>query len=886
VAPRRFPRSTYRVQLHSCFTFDDAAAIVDYLSRLGVGHVYCSPYLQAEQGSTHGYDVVDHSRLNDDLGGAPAHARFVQALAEHSMGHILDIVPNHMARDGRANRWWWDVLENGPSSRYATYFDIDWEGQDPTSEPTVLVPVLGDHYGRVLEAGELKVVREEGSFLVRYHDQELPISPRSADDVLAPAVRRSGAPELVKLAKAFGRLPAARRTDREAVEERHRRKEVLRERLAHLCEARPGIAKAIDAGIEELNRDHDALDSLLRRQNFRLAFWRTASEELDYRRFFNIEALIGLRTEDDGVFAESHALVLRLVRDGIVDGLRIDHVDGLRDSEGYLHRLRRASGEVYTVVEKILEREEDLPASWPVEGTTGYDFASRVNNLFVDSANEAAMSDCYARFTGETEPYAEIVHAAKHQIMREELAAEIARLTRLLVEVADGHRRQRDHTRRELRDVLREVIAAFAVYRIYVQPDRPVSGADRARVAQAIGTVRHRRPDIDRELLEFIGDLLLLRHPGAAETEFAVRFQQVSAPVMAKGVEDTAFYRYNRLISLNEVGGDPSVFGRPPDDFHAAMARSAERWPHALLTLSTHDTKRSADVRARLNLLSEIPDSWGRAAERWAQHNQRWKTGGWPDANTEYLLYQTLVGAWPLGNGGAGRAGAFMEKAAKEAKVHTNWIDPAPAYDQALASFLAAVLADGEFVVQLEAFLAEHRLVELGRVSSLAQTTLLLTAPGIPDIYQGTEIWDLSLVDPDNRRPVDYELRRRLLDDLSAGPDEIPDPEGEASKLWLISRLLNDRKERPAAYRSRRYEVLSVEGSKAQHAVAFSRGDLAVVVPRLVAGLAGDWSDTIVTLPPGEWTDVLTRSIHAGGPVKAAELLGRFPVAVLAPHSA
>ena len=872
-------RATYRVQLHAGFTFDDAAAVVDYLDRLGIGHVYCSPYLQAEEGSTHGYDVVDHTRLNDELGGAPAHARFVQELAGHGMSHILDIVPNHMARDGRANRWWWDIMENGPSSRYATYFDIDWES-DWRAEQTVLVPVLGDHYGRVLEAGELRIVREGGSFLVRYHEHELPVSPRSVDDLLASAAKRAHAEELAELADAFGRLPDARRTDREAIEERHRQKEVLRERLAQLCAARPDLARALDDEIDDLNRDFDALDTLLRRQNFRLAFWRTASEEIDYRRFFNIETLIGLRIEDDAVFAESHALILRLARDGVVEGFRIDHVDGLRDPEGYLHRLRRGSDDVYTVVEKILEPDEDLPDTWPVEGTSGYDFIARVNNLFVASRNEHALTGCYERFTGESSPYAEVVHAAKQQIMHEELAAEIARLTRLLVEVCDGHRRQRDHTRRELRDALREVIAAFPVYRTYVQPNRPVSDTDQARVAQAIDAVRQRRPEIDGELLEFLGDLLVLRVPGAVETEFALRFQQVSAPVMAKGAEDTAFYRYHRLVSLNEVGGDPGVFGRPPADFHTDSARSADRWPHALLTLSTHDTKRSADVRARLNLLSEIPEAWEEAVRGWARDNERWKTGEWPDANTEYLLYQTLVGAWPIG---VERASAFMEKAAKEAKVHTSWVNPMAEYDQALKAFVSAVLTDGAFVARLEAFLREHRLVELGRVNSLAQTALLLTSPGIPDLYQGTEIWDLSLVDPDNRRPVDYELRRRLLDDVSIRTaDQVPAAHGEASKLWLIARVLRHRRERPEAYTSRHYEPLPVAGSRADHAVAFSRGDVAVVVPRLVIGLGGDWAGTTVMLPAGGWTNVLDGSDHSGGPAGAAELLARFPVAVLA----
>jgi (1->4)-alpha-D-glucan 1-alpha-D-glucosylmutase len=452
---------TYRIQLHRRFTFDDAASVAGYLARLGVSHLYCSPYLQADEGSTHGYDVVDHSRLNDELGGAAAHARLVDVLESEELGQVLDVVPNHMARDGRANRWWWDVLENGPSSRYAAYFEIDWHGDEEKSEQTVLVPVLADHYGRVLEAGDLRVVRDGGSFVVRYHEHELPLSPRTLDDLVAAAAKRAGSGELAEIADAFGRLPHARVTEAEAVAARHRDKEMLRERLARLCDGEEGLAAVVDAEVEDLNATVDALDTLLRRQNFRLALWRTASEELDYRRFFNIDTLIGLRVEDDAVFADTHAMVLDLVRRGAVDGLRIDHVDGLRDPEGYLHRLRRASGGAYTVVEKILEPDEELPGSWPVEGTSGYDFITRVNNLFVDCDHEAPLTSCYERFTGESMTYEEVVYAAKHQIMREELAAEIERLTRLLAEVCDGHRRYRDHTRRDLREAVREVVAAF-----------------------------------------------------------------------------------------------------------------------------------------------------------------------------------------------------------------------------------------------------------------------------------------------------------------------------------------------------------------------------------------------------------------------------------------
>ncbi|HVE24279.1 MAG TPA: malto-oligosyltrehalose synthase, partial [Sporichthya sp.] len=484
---------TYRVQLHPGFTFDDAAAIVPYLAGLGVTHLYCSPYLQAQAGSTHGYDVVDHSRINVELGGDAGHARLVAALAAHGLGHILDIVPNHMARDGRANRWWWDVLENGPVSRYASYFDIDWEGGENKDEATVLIPVLGDQYGRVLEAGELRVERAGGAFVVRYSEHELPISPRSIDELLSAAAERTGAGQLAELAERFGALPHARRTDPAAVADRHRRKGELVETLAQACAEQSQVAAAIDAELALLNADADALDNLLDRQNYRLAFWRTASEELDYRRFFDVETLVGLRIEDPECFDATHEIPLALAQAGVLDGLRIDHVDGLRDPQGYLDRLRRAGGGVYTVVEKILESGEDLPAGWPVEGTSGYDFLTRVSNLFVDPAGAEAMAACYADFTGRIETYDEVVHHAKQQIMHDELATELERLTRVLAAVCAGHRRHRDHTRRELRAAVRELVAAFGVYRTYVHPDRPVADVDRSRILAAVATARRHR---------------------------------------------------------------------------------------------------------------------------------------------------------------------------------------------------------------------------------------------------------------------------------------------------------------------------------------------------------------------------------------------------------
>ena len=678
--------ATYRVQLHAGFTFDDAAAITGYLAALGISHLYCSPYLQAAPGSTHGYDVVDHGRLNTELGGAPAHGRLVESLAAAGLGQVLDIVPNHMALAGRANAWWWDVLENGPSSRYASYFDIDWDPPQRKLIATVLMPVLGDHYGRVLEAGELTVERQGGSFVVRYYDHEAPLSPRTLDDLLARAADRAGSVELKNLAADLSQLPHSILTDRAAMAERHRGNEELRNRLARLCETQPEVAAAIDAEIAAVNSDRDALDDLLNRQNYRLAYWGTAAEELSYRRFFNIETLVGLRAEDETVFADTHRLILQLVRDGTLDGLRIDHVDGLADPEGYLRRLRDATGGAYVVVEKILEDDEELPRSWPVAGTSGYDFLTRVSQLFVDPASEALMEAGYAGFTGERASYPEIVHEAKLQIMREELAAEIERLTGLLAEVCERHRRQRDHTRSELRDALREIIAAFAVYRTYARPGQPASAADRSHVAAAVAAARWRRPDLDAELAGFIGELVIGAHPGEAEAAFTIRFAQVSAPVMAKGVEDTAFYRYLPLVSLNEVGGDPGRFGRPVADFHQAMAAAARHWPEAMLTLSTHDTKRSGDVRARLSLLSEIPEAWELAVDRWSRHNERFKQNGWPDRNAEYLLYQTLVGAWPIDTP---RVAAYMAKASKEAKVHTSWTEPSETYDRALESFVA-----------------------------------------------------------------------------------------------------------------------------------------------------------------------------------------------------
>ncbi|HEV2758372.1 MAG TPA: malto-oligosyltrehalose synthase, partial [Acidimicrobiales bacterium] len=614
--------------------------------------------------------------------------------------------------------------------------------------------------------------------------------------------------------------------------------------------------------------------------------WKVAGQELDYRRFFDIATLIALRSENLFVFADTHDKMIQLVREGRVAGLRVDHVDGLRQPAEYLQLLRHAVGpETYIVVEKILEADERLPQVWAVEGTSGYDFAAGVNGLFVDPAGEGALDEVYAGVVEEPEAYESLVHRNKHLVMREVLAADVNRLTNLLVAVCDRHRCYRDYTRQDLSRALREVLAGLDVYRTYVRPGPAEPSADDvARVEAAVARAKERRPEVDDDLFAFLGEILLLGHPGENEDDLALRFQQLSGAVMAKGVEDTTFYQYNRLVSLNEVGGDPGRFGTPVDIFHAHNVRMAVDWPATLLATSTHDTKRSEDVRARISLLSEIPQEWGAAVARWTEMNGRHKGDGMPDRNAEYLLYQALVGAHPLT---VDRAVAFMEKASREAKEHTSWVDPVPEYDEALAGFVRAVLADDLFTADLARFATP--LVAAGRRTSLAQTLLKLTSPGVPDIYQGTELWDLSLVDPDNRRPVDYDARRRLLDKVrtSSSAEVLGADDDGAPKLWVTHRALDVRRRLGGCFVGARYEPLTAVGERAANVGAFVRSDphsdgaVAAIVPRLVMGLRDGWGDTTVELPPGRWVDELGGSTADGGSVSLSALLSGFPVALL-----
>lgn len=873
--------ATYRVQLQPGFGFDEAAGIVDYLARLGVSHLYCSPLLQAVPGSTHGYDVVDPTRVSADLGGEAGFARLCEALRRSEMGIVLDIVPNHMAITGRENAWWWDVLENGPSGLYASHFDVDWDPPEAKFRNLILVPILGDRYGRVLNSREIRLVRDGGTFSFRYHDHLFPVAPRSLESLLAAANEKLACDELSFLAGAFGRLPLPTATDQPSMLRRHRDKAVLHDMLGHLLTQKPEAAVAVDTVLRNWNDSPQAMSAFLNLQNYRLAYWRNAERELGYRRFFDINSLVGLRVEDERVFADVHRVVLQWVGDGAVDGLRVDHVDGLRDPSAYLNRLRRAAPRAWIVVEKILQPHEKLPNSWPVDGTTGYDFLNLVGGLFVHPSGEQPLSRFYSEFTGETSDFRDVVRECKATVLQTSLRSDLNRLTALLLRISSTRPISLDFTRHELDEVLREVLVAFPAYRSYGGDESQAPhGADAAHIAAAVATVRGLRPDLDADLISFIEDLLLGRLRGPEETEFVQRFQQLSSPAMAKGVEDTAFYRFNRFVALNEVGGAPDHFGTTLEQFHEVCGMLQRHWPQTMLASSTHDTKRSEDVRARLALLSEIPEVWCNAVRRWSEMNEPSRSEGPPDHNTEYLLYQTLVGAWPICKE---RLLAYAVKASREAKQYTSWADENSGYEQALWRFVDGILGRAEFVADIEAFV--QPLIAPGRINSLAQTLIKLTAPGVPDIYQGTELWDLSLVDPDNRRPVDYALRRRLMDDTenTALLAAAIATDFGAAKLRLISTSLSVRRRFPAAFGpDSTYRRLPVSGSDCDHVVAFERGGSCLTIaPRWSLSLRDGRVDAAVHLPPGRWRNEFTGDEFDGGSTRLDQIARRFPLALL-----
>jgi (1->4)-alpha-D-glucan 1-alpha-D-glucosylmutase len=999
---RRIPGATYRWQFNGDFTFQHACEAVDYLRELRITDLYASPLFQAGPQSTHGYDICGFDQFNPSLGGSDGFDRLAARLRELDLGLVLDMVPNHMGND-LSNRWWIDVLEHGRASPFASFFDIDWRPRNSDMSDQILLPTLGDHYGKVLESGQLELVFNDGAFAIAYFDRQFPVASHSYQELLEAVVSampendegRPVAKEVSSLIEEFQRRHAGSWT---ADSDR------TKEQLDNWNRTSPAFAAGLNLVLSSYNgtsgqpRSFDQLHALLRRQHYRLAFWRVGSEEINYRRFFDVTELVSLRMELPLVFEACHQLVMDLLAKGVLTGLRVDHPDGLWDPKEYFRRLQAGylllgrdreqeerevsewlreqllplerelarqpiaqglghsaeaprsdplvqkasnpSWPLYVVAEKILTGDEGLRRDWPVHGTTGYDFLNQANGLFVNSANEKVFDRIYGEFSGNKADFKSTIYLSKKRILSHSLISELKALTHSLKQVAGRSRSSQDFTFRQLEAVLTEVIATFPVYRTYVTEETAeVVPIERSWIEQAISASRQRNPGIELVVLDFLQDLLLLRLPPDLDDEgrklcrtFILKFQQLTGPVTAKGVEDTAFYNYNRLVSLNEVGGEPDQFGISVSKFQEYNLRKAEQWPHSMLATATHDTKRGEDVRARINTLSEMPEEWRAGLERWRQMNANKKSlvdgSPAPHPNDEYLLYQTLIGAWPMDVPAShaaqpadefqDRIAAYMLKAIKEAKARTSWTEPNAAYEQATAEFSRKILNHELSHAFLQDFAAFQRQTAFfGVFNSLAQVLLKLASPGVPDIYQGAELWDFSLVDPDNRRPVDYGLRRRWLGELrrqweQSAPQPraflqklIAEKQTGQVKLFTIDQGLACRHRRPALFEKGDYFPLAAAGPMAEHVCAFARlrGEESVVavVPRLVVGLTqkkelaplGEavWRDTRLLcpapLPAGNYRHLFTRQEFKIAPSEASpsfllgHLLDDFPVALL-----
>ncbi len=967
----RVPAATYRLQFNSQFNFKQAAGVVDYLHDLGVSDCYASPLLAARLGSPHGYDITDHSRLNPEIGSEEEFTEFARRLGQRGMGLILDVVPNHMCIAGSSNNWWNDALENGPSSPYAQFFDVDWRPPKSDLTDKALLPMLGDQYGRVLENQEITITYRQGAFFANYYETWLPIAPRSYTQILEPILPEMKATfgehhphvlELESIITALGHLPRRDETAPERIRERQREKEIIKRRIDLLLSECDEARRAVDDSLNDLNgtkgipESFDRLERLLADQAYRLSFWRVAADEINYRRFFDINELAAIRVEDPQVFAAVHELILRLIEQGFVTGLRIDHVDGLFDPAQYLgdlqaaclqaraqaaiteanlpsYRVADSGNPFYIVVEKILSYGELMRPHWPAHGTTGYGFLNQLNSVFVERENEAGMRRLYERFIGRAPNFADLIYECKKLILRVAMSSELHVLARRLDRISEQRRFSRDFTLNSLQYALGEVIACFPVYRSYTRKQQDeVCQEDRRHILTAISEAKRRNPATSPSLFDFIGKLLLLEDPAGlteaqcdARRDFILRFQQLTSPVMAKGVEDTAFYRYYPLASLNEVGGEPQRFGITVEEFHSLNAQRMAERPHGLSATSTHDTKRGEDVRARINVLSEIPGKWYRAICRWKEINRDRKTRieaeEVPDANDEYLLYQTLAGAWPLEPMDSATYAEFVRriqeyliKAMREAKVHTSWINPNEDYERATREFIEGILKlemSNRFLRSFAEFQAP--VARAGMYNSLAQTLLKIAAPGVPDFYQGAELWDFNLVDPDNRRPIDFAKRRALLASLPADDDGdltelvsqlVANPQDGRIKLYLTNRALRFRRRRQALFAEGDYLPLTARGQKADHVIAFARASanqtVVVVTGRFFTRLGdpnqpptggGVWGDTAVALNyesgAGWYRDVFTgqriRAERAGGGVELplAQVFAHLPVALL-----
>ncbi len=875
------PIATYRLQMQPGFGFEQASAIIDYLSDLGVSHLYTSPFLQATSGSLHGYDIVDPTHINSELGSGESYQSLCEAIKNAGLGLMIDSVPNHMAILGKENPWWWDVLENGHASHYAAYFDVDWDSSEEHLSNKVLLPLLGDHYGRVLENKEFTLSFEKGQLTLHYHDKSFPIDPSSLSGILNEAASVSHSELLAFIAENYDRLPKSSNPSRKEIQKRQRNTATLRTMLERLCFEEPAIQIAIQNEIDRINKDCNALDVFIELQNYRLSYWRLANQDLGYRRFFDIKELVGLLIEDSEVFRITHALPITWFLKGWVQGLRIDHPDGLRNPTEYFNRLQESCPGAWIVAEKILARGEKLPTNWKIQGTTGYDFLNLLNGLFIDPNGKYALTKLYEEITKKETDFNQLVYECKLLVLNELFGSELNRLSTLFVHICERHRRYRDYTKPELSEALSQTAACFPVYRTYLSStNKRISNEDEIYVNMAIDLVFMKCPNLDHELIKFLRDLLLLRIPGQLEEELALRFQQLTGAVMAKGFEDTALYRYHRLIALNEVGGDPSQFHVPLNDFHQACQTARLERPLSLLASTTHDTKRSEDVRARLTLLSEIPDAFQKAVLHWMDLNQKFHLDDLPDTNTEYLIYQTLIGVWPISEE---RMLIYIEKAIRESKEFTSWLKSDQRYENGIKNFVREILKNEIFISDFENFV--NPLINPGRVISLAQTLIKLTAPGIPDIYQGSELWNLTLVDPDNRHTVDFTLRRKLIKQLlELNADQIVEKIDEGlPKLFLIQQTLHLRKKFPEFFSSTSsYKPLYAEGCKKDHVIAFMRGETIIIVtPRYIMRLNNDWSDTILEFPEGIWHNIFTKEKLIGGKlVRLNELFIHFPVAL------
>ena len=941
----RIPSSTYRLQFNRQFTFAHAREIVPYLHALGITDCYASPYFQARAESLHGYDITDHNKLNAAIGTRTEYDAWISELQAHGMGQILDFVPNHMGIGESLNEWWMDVLENGPSSQYAPYFDIDWHPLKSDLRDKVLLPILGDQYGRVLERGELQVHFDAGAFYLGYYNRQFPIAPGTYRHILELALENLSEhkeeefyAELQSILTALEYLPRRTETDPERVAERAREKEIVKRRLERRCQEAPEVQRGIERALATINgkpgdsRSFDALDELLNAQSYRLAFWRVAAEEINYRRFFDVNDLAAIRMELPEVFDAAHTLLLELIHAGAITGLRIDHPDGLYLPNEYFEKLQRKCAEalgtesprdgraIYLVLEKILTGWESLRHDWPVHGTTGYDFLNQAIGLFVNGAAEREITATFQKFIGHSMHFGHLVYAKKRLIMRLSLANDVNVLASMFDRLSERNRWYRDFTLDALTRAVRETIACFPVYRTYLAPGRPVSDADAAVIERAVAAAKRRNLAVEESVFNFLRDILLFRFPEnlneeerAEHVHFVLKFQQSTGPIMAKGLEDTAFYIYNRLAALNEVGGEPQQFGLSIDQFHEQNIARQRDWPGSLLATSTHDTKRSEDVRARMVAISELPLVWRRSLSRWRTLNRPFKQiiddAEAPDRNEEYLLYQILLGTWPTEPFGEmpddarekyiDRIRQYMAKALKEAKVNTSWIRPNEQWDSAMGNFVSRILEKSPKNKFLPSFTpVAEEIARLGAINSLSQLLLKLAAPGVPDIYQGNEIWDYSLVDPDNRRPVDYARRQKMLDGLqNAQIAELLGswPDGRI-KLFSTQRLLLFRRNHLELFQSGSYLPLSVAGTFAECCVGFAREHedrfILVLAPRLTSRIGfpplGDrWGDTSVQLPEGFENkiaqDIFTSEVRnlQGSSLALAQIFSTLPFAVL-----